>query len=48
MIDPSPGVTILENIAPGAYTLEVLGAGDRVESTGRVTVSEGQRAELEL
>jgi hypothetical protein len=48
MVDPSPGVVILENIAPGAYTIQILGTGDRVESTGRVIVNEGQRAELEL
>jgi hypothetical protein len=47
-IDPSPGTTLMENIAPGLYTLQILGAGDRVESSAAVSVLEGQRATVEI
>lgn len=43
-VDPTPGVTILNNIAPGAYTLQILGEGNDVSATAPVTVAEGQQA----
>jgi hypothetical protein len=43
-----PGVYVMENIAPGSYTLQILGAGDRVEASAPVNVIEGQRAALEI
>ncbi len=47
-IDGGPGVTTLENIAPGTYTLQILGNGDSVEASAQVTVGEGQRARAEI
>ncbi len=47
-IDPSPGTTTMENIAPGAYTLQILGAGDRVEQSAPVNVMEGQRVMVDI
>ncbi|HEU4522457.1 MAG TPA: carboxypeptidase-like regulatory domain-containing protein, partial [Thermoanaerobaculia bacterium] len=47
-IDPSPGVTELENIAPGSYTLQVLGPKDEVLGSTQVVVSEAQRAVVEF
>jgi len=48
MIDPAPGVTTLENIAAGVYTLQILGAGDSVVTSTQVNVVEGQRADVEI
>ena len=47
-IDPSPGTTVMENIAPGVYTLQILGAGENVETSTQVTVGEGQRVPVEI
>ncbi|MBK5259226.1 MAG: carboxypeptidase regulatory-like domain-containing protein [Thermoanaerobaculia bacterium] len=47
-IDAGPGVTTLENIAPGTYALQILGNGDSVEASAQVTVGEGQRASAEI
>jgi protocatechuate 3,4-dioxygenase beta subunit len=47
-VDPSPGITTLENIAPGVYTIQILGSGDQVESSAQVNVGEGQRADVEI
>jgi hypothetical protein len=47
-IDPSPGVTQLDNVAPGTYTLQVLGPQDQVVSSEQVVVGEGQRAVIEI
>lgn len=46
-IDPSPGVTVLENIAPGPYTLQIL-EGTSVVGSVSVTVVEGQRGRTEI
>ena len=43
-IDASPGVTTLQNIAPGSFRLEILGPGDEVLKTVPVTIIEGQQA----
>jgi protocatechuate 3,4-dioxygenase beta subunit len=47
-IDPSPGVTQLDNVAPGRYTLQILGTGEDVIATAVVNVVEGRRAEVEI
>ena len=48
MVDPSPGVTQLDNIAPGAYTLQILGSRDEVVASVQVSVTEGGRAVVEI
>lgn len=47
-IDPSPGITQMQNIAPGVYTLQILGSRDEVLSSAQVQVSEGQNAVIEI
>ena len=47
-VDPSPGVTMLNNIAPGTYTLQILGDGNDVSATAPVTVAEGQQAMVSI
>jgi len=47
-VDPSPGVTLLGNIAPGTYTLQILGDGNDVAASAPVTVAEGQQASVSL
>jgi protocatechuate 3,4-dioxygenase beta subunit len=45
---PSPGTTILQNVAPGTYTLYLLGDNDSVVDTQQVTVAEGQTTRVDL
>jgi hypothetical protein len=45
---PSPGTTPLLNIAPGTYTIQLLGAGDAVAGSTRVEVQEGRATDVEL
>ena len=47
-IDPSPGLTQLQNIAPGSYTLQILGDRDEVITSTQVNVGEGQSAVVEI
>ena len=47
-LNPSPGTTQLEHIAPGTYTLQLLGDNDAVLDSVRVTVTEGQIATTEI
>lgn len=47
-VDPSPGVTVLNNIAPGTYTLQILGDANDVVASALVTVMEGQQARVSL
>ncbi len=47
-VDPSPGVTVLSNIAPGTYTLQILGDASDVVTSAPVTVLEGQQATVSL
>jgi protocatechuate 3,4-dioxygenase beta subunit len=47
-IDASPGVTTLQNIAPGTFRLELLGPADEVLKTVPVNVIEGQPAQVEI
>lgn len=45
---PSPGTTILQNVAPGRYTLQLLGDNDAVVDSQQVTVAEGQTTRVDL
>jgi len=47
-IDPSPGTTTLRLIAPGTYTIQILGDRDMVISSQVVTVTEGQTVTAEM
>lgn len=47
-IDPSPGSTTLPNIAPGTYTLQILGDANDVSASAPVTVREGQAATVSI
>lgn len=47
-IDPSPGVTQLDNVAPGSYTLQILGPSNEVLGSETVVVQEGQRSVVEI
>ena len=46
-VDPSPGTTIIESIAPGTYTLQILD-GNNVTASTQVTVVEGQVAQVSI
>ncbi|HEX9985290.1 MAG TPA: carboxypeptidase-like regulatory domain-containing protein [Thermoanaerobaculia bacterium] len=48
LVDPSPQTTTLQNIAPGTYTVQLLGDGDAVIGSAQVTVVEGGSASVEL
>jgi exonuclease I len=45
---PQPGTTQITNVAPGTYTVQLLGDGDVVEQTIQVTVKEGTATEAEI
>ncbi|HEX9163945.1 MAG TPA: carboxypeptidase regulatory-like domain-containing protein [Thermoanaerobaculia bacterium] len=47
-VDPSPGKTVINNIAPGTYTLQILGDGNQVTASSPVTVVEGQQATVSI
>ncbi len=47
-VDPSPGVTVLNNVAPGIYTLQILGDANNVTASIPVTVIEGQQVRVEI
>ncbi|HUP46976.1 MAG TPA: carboxypeptidase regulatory-like domain-containing protein [Thermoanaerobaculia bacterium] len=47
-IDPAPGVTQLEHIAPGSYTLQILGSRDEIIGSAQVVVGEAQAAVVEI
>lgn len=44
----SPAMTLLQNVAPGTYRLEVLDLSDRVLNTTSVTVNEGQQTTIAI
>jgi large repetitive protein len=48
LIDPSPGVTTIDHIPPGMYTLQILGRNDEVISSAQVGVAEGQTASVDI
>ncbi|HEY6139761.1 MAG TPA: carboxypeptidase regulatory-like domain-containing protein [Thermoanaerobaculia bacterium] len=45
---PSPGVTTMQNVAPGTFRLEVLDKTDRVVNSTSVTVNEGMPTTIEI
>jgi protocatechuate 3,4-dioxygenase beta subunit len=47
-LSPSPGTTLMEHLAPGAYTLQLLGDNESVLDTVRVTIVEGQMTTTEI
>ena len=47
-IDPSPGVTTLNNIAGGTYQLQILDGADRAINTINVTVIDGQQVQVDV
>ena len=47
-IDASPCVTQLDNVAPGSYTLQILGPSNEVIGSETVVVQEGQRSVVEI
>ena len=47
-VDPSPGVTVLNNIAPGSYTLQILGDANNVTASAPVTVADGQQVGVSI
>ncbi|HET7712248.1 MAG TPA: carboxypeptidase-like regulatory domain-containing protein, partial [Thermoanaerobaculia bacterium] len=47
-IDPAPGTTTFRFIAPGNYTIQILGDGDVVVGSQVVTVMEGQTTTVEM
>lgn len=48
MIDPDPGVVRLEHIAPGAYTLQIVGPREEVVESQQVIVGEAQTVAVEI
>ncbi len=47
-LNPSPGKTIMEHVAPGAYTLQLLGDNDVVMGSTSVVIREGQTTTAEI
>jgi hypothetical protein len=47
-IDPSPGLTTLNNIAVGTYQLQILDGADRAINTINVTVIDGQQVQVDV
>jgi hypothetical protein len=47
-LNPSPGTTPIEHVAPGTYILQLIGDNDAVLDSVRVTVTEGQVATAEI
>ena len=47
-LPPRPGTTEWRSVAPGTYTLQLLGDGENVVDQTRVTVQEGGVAEVEM
>lgn len=48
MVDPSPGVTTVTNVAPGVYQLQLLDANERVLNSVQVVVRDGSAQQVEL
>jgi hypothetical protein len=44
----APGASTVRHVAPGAYSLQVLGEGNRIEKTMPVTIVEGQTTRIEI
>jgi hypothetical protein len=47
-IDPSPGLTTLNNISAGTYQLQILDSADRVVNTISLTVVDGQQVQVDV
>ena len=47
-LNPSPGTTTLQNVAPGTYTIQLLGDNDAVLDSAQVVVPEGQTVTAEI
>src|SRR6185436_16556323 len=47
-VDPAPGITRVDNIAAGTYTLQIVDDANRVLRATQVVVSEGQLASAQL
>jgi len=47
-LNPSPGATTMDSLAPGNYTLLLLGDNDAVLDSKQITVLEGQTLEVEI
>jgi hypothetical protein len=47
-IDPSPGLTTLNNISAGTYQLQILDSADRVVNTISLTVVDGQQIQVDV
>jgi hypothetical protein len=47
-IDPSPGLTTLNNISEGTYQLQILDSADRIVNTISVTVVDGQQVQVDV
>jgi hypothetical protein len=47
-LNPSPGTTVLDNIAGGTYTLQLLGENGAVVDTRQVLVGDGQTVDVEI
>jgi uncharacterized GH25 family protein len=47
-MQPQPAATEMQSIAPGTYTLQLLGEGETVVDSIQVTVQEGAVAEVEI
>lgn len=47
-LNPSPGTTPIEHVAPGTYTLQLLGDNDSVLDSERVTITDGQTTTAEI
>jgi len=48
LIDPTPGITTVTNIAPGVYKLQILDVNDHVVNSVDVAIGEGQIQQVEI
>ncbi|HKO56492.1 MAG TPA: carboxypeptidase-like regulatory domain-containing protein, partial [Thermoanaerobaculia bacterium] len=48
LLDGAPGMTTLQNVAPGSYTLQLLDTNDAVTKSTAVVVVEGQTATVDI
>lgn len=47
-LDARPGIANFQNVAPGSYTIQIIGDGDAVVDSKVVTVREGQQEQVEM
>ncbi|HYM60820.1 MAG TPA: carboxypeptidase regulatory-like domain-containing protein [Thermoanaerobaculia bacterium] len=48
LINPSPGTTLLQNLIPGTFTLQVLDGSDNMVRSIPVTIVDGQQAQIDV